>query len=313
MVEAGIEITELPDGSDHNNDEETNQTESVSAFSTLDIESAVHLDSAVPSEAEKSAPRLELSNQSSAASYEHFLAAGMSVLNASQQRASEMFPDRNSRMVLAASFSSSNGSYDGGIQQADSYNDSFHASMFDGSTDELDNYKNQNIEIFREAVEQAVHDIEGMMMLAVTNALTQSPSSRNDEQDQSALEAEYLYSSFDWWKRNEQSPVDSKREYFQDLLNRIVSLVFYASFPPLQASQIVHECATIIGLPLEQPLPQTTIIIQGMLKTNDLATGQKCITRAFKPFGVIQAAAIAPNNHGKFISFLNSYNTSIPL
>jgi hypothetical protein len=299
-LETGIEVSDFVE----HNDEGTMQTESISAF-TFDIsavrlgdddnQSSQLLDSSMPKEQSASDP-LFLSQQSSA-SYEHFLALGMSVREA-RQRVSQMFPDNdNSEMVHAASFSSSNGSFDDGIQHADSYPESFHASMFDGSTDELDNYKNQNIEVFREAVEHAVYDVEGMMMLAVTNALTQSPSSASD-QDHSVIEAESLYQSFDWWKRNEHSAVDFKKEYFQELLNGIVNLVFYNKIPALQGAQIVHGCASIIGLPLLRTLPQTTIIIQGMLKTNNLALGQKCIKKAFKPFGEIDSAAIAPNNHG---------------
>ena len=286
----GIEITDLPNEVDHN-DQMTRQTDSVTmaTHNTLDVESAIRLDSNI---VENSINR-QLFEQQSSSSISHFLAAGMS------QRGSEMFPNgKSSGMALAASFSSSNGSYNEDVQHADSYNESFHPSIFDGSIDELDNYKNQNIEIFRSAVEEAVHDVEGMMMLAVTNALTQSPTSSSHDQDHSAIEAENLYRAFDWWKRNEHSTVDSRREYFQDLLNKIVNLVFYGSIPPLQGYQIVHGCATIVGLPLVQSLPQTTLIIQGMLKTNDLALGQRCIRRAFNPFGEIESAAIAPNNRG---------------
>lgn len=287
----GIEITDLPNEVDHN-DQVTRQTDSVTmaTHNTLDVESAIRLDSNIT---EHSTNRQPLFEQQSSSSISHFLAAGMS------QRASEMFPNgKSSGAVLAASFSSSNGSYNEGAQRADSFNEPFHPSIFDGSVDELDNYKNQNIEIFRSAVEEAVHDVEGMMMLAVTNALTQSPTSSSDEEDHCAIEAESLYRAFDWWKRNEYSTVDSRREYFQDLLNKIVNLVFYGSIPPLQGYQIVHGCATVVGLPLVQSLPQTTLVIQGMLKTNDLALGRRCIRRAFNQFGEIESIAIAPNNRG---------------
>jgi hypothetical protein len=35
-----------------------------------------------------------------------------------------------------------------------------------------------------------------------------------------------------------------------------------------------------------------------MLKTNNLALGQKCIKKAFKLFGDIDSAAVATDNHG---------------
>ncbi|KAL7517045.1 hypothetical protein ACHAWX_002003 [Stephanocyclus meneghinianus] len=230
----------------------------------------------------------------------HFIAEGLpqSALYSSD-RVSEMFPETNNgALVHSASFSSSNGGYNDDIQHADSFNDSFHPSVFDGSTDELDNYKNQDIEVFRKAVEGILHDVDGMMMLAVTKALTESHVVLDDGHDKNSLEAESLYQTFDWWKKNEKSMVDSRDEYFQDLLNKIVAHVFDGSIPPLQGSQIVHGCATIIGLPLSRDLPQTTLIIQGMLKTNDLELGQQCIKKAFHHFGAIEAAAIAPNNHG---------------
>lgn len=301
-IEMGIQITGLPNGSEHH-DGETRQTESTAlttAYGTLDAGSDVRFDgSDHRSTMDSSLPNRQylLSENLSTPSIDHFLSQGMSMLDS--QRASEMFPDgNNTGMVHSASFSSSNGSYEDGLQHADSYNESFHASAFDGSTDELDNYKNQNIEVLRKAVEQAVDDVEDQMMLAVTNALTQPPPFSATDQDHSELEAESLYQTYDWWKRNENSPIDSKREYFQELLNRIVNLVFYGLIPPLQGSQIVHGCATIIGLPLLHTLPETTIIIQGMLKTNNLSLGLKCINTAFKPFGDIESAAIAPNNHG---------------
>lgn len=264
----------------------------------------------------------------------HFIAEGLpqSALYSSE-RVSEMFPETNNgALIHSASFSSSNGGYNDDIQHADSFNDSFHPSVFDGSTDELDNYKNKDIEVFRKAVEGILHDVDGMMMLAVTKALTESHVALDDGHDKNSLEAESLYQTFDWWKKNEKSMVDSRSvflvfldaaiarfihlgahkdttsffssqnitrdEYFQDLLNKIVAHVFDASIPPLQGSQIVHGCATIIGLPLSRDLPQTTLIIQGMLKTNDLELGQQCIKKAFHHFGAIEAAAIAPNNHG---------------
>eukprot|EP00804_Cyclotella_cryptica_P030467 CCRYP_008532-RB/>CCRYP_008532-RB protein AED:0.07 eAED:0.07 QI:129/1/1/1/0.83/0.71/7/454/716 len=243
------------------------------------------------------------------ASLIHFIAEGLpqSALFSSE-RVSEMFPEANNvAMIHSASFSSSNEGYNDEIQHADSFNDSFHPSVFDGSTDELDNYKNQDIEVFRKAVEGILHDVDGMMMLAVTKALTESHLISDNGCDNNSLEAECLYQTFDWWKKNEKSMIDSRDEYFQDLLNKIVAYVFYGSIPPLQGSQIVHGCAKIIGLPRSRDLPQTTLIIQGMLKTNDLVLGQQCIRNAFNHFGAIEAAAIAPNNHGfGFVRFVQA-------
>ena len=67
---------------------------------------------------------------------------------------------------------------------------------------------------------------------------------------------------------------------------------------PLQGATIVHACATILGLDLSKQLPQTTLVITGMRKTNDLTQGHNFIVKAFKLFGKIDEAAIAPNNRG---------------
>ena len=305
-LDTGVEVTDMPSSVHLNYDQGTQNTESLSGY-TFDVESAVRLET---NEFEKAAHNKQSLSQSTASGpVAHLMSSRRDTPEWHEaQRDSEvsdMFPNKTTGMVHAASFSSSNGSATGGgVQHADSFQDSFHASMFDGSIDELDNYKNNNIEVFRAAVEQAVYDVEGMMMLAVTNALAQSQiytintTSSTDGQDHNTLEAENLYRAFDWWKRNEQSPDDSRREYFQELLNRLVSLVFYGSIPPLQGSQIAHGCATIIGLPLVRVLKQTTIIIQGMLKTNNLSLGQRCIRKAFSRFGEIESAAIALENHG---------------
>ena len=90
----------------------------------------------------------------------------------------------------------------------------------------------------------------------------------------------------------------NSNEYFQDILNRIVITVMFSMISPLQAANLVYGCANILGMDLLQELPQRTLIITGMRKTNDLKRGHDFIIRAFKPFGKIEEAAIAPSNRG---------------
>lgn len=76
---------------------------------------------------------------------------------------------------------------------------------------------------------------------------------------------------------------------------------------PLQGAQLAHNRAAILGIDLLKPLPVTTLVIAGMRKTNDLAQGQKFILKAFKAFGKIKEAAIAPNNRGfGFVRFASA-------
>ena len=43
--------------------------------------------------------------------------------------------------------------------------------------------------------------------------------------------------------------------------------------PPLQGANIVHSCATILGLDLLKKPPEKTLVITGMRKTNTLEQG----------------------------------------
>ena len=89
-----------------------------------------------------------------------------------------------------------------------------------------------------------------------------------------------------------------RKEYFQDILNRLVTTVIIGMMPPLQGASLVYNIATILGLDLLQELPQKTLIVTGMRKTNDLIRGHDFLVTAFTPFGEIEEAAIAPSNRG---------------
>mmetsp|Transcript_1026 Transcript_1026/g.2203 ORF Transcript_1026/g.2203 Transcript_1026/m.2203 type:complete len:680 (+) Transcript_1026:297-2336(+) len=195
------------------------------------------------------------------------------------------------------------GSHHGGShhQDVDEWCDPF---ALDGSQDELDNYKNQDLDTLRTAVEDVVDGVEGMMSLAVTRALTAEDASFEGlpwagAQDNGSIEASCLCETYDWLKRQDDTfGLDSINEYFQDVLNRIVVTTMLGMINPLQGAQLIHGCAAILGLDLmRQPLG-TTLVIAGMRKTNDLAQGHNFIVKAFKPFGKIEEAAIAPNNRG---------------
>ncbi len=103
-------------------------------------------------------------------------------------------------MMADASFSS------------DSEDELVNPSAFDGSHDELDNYKNNDLEILRDAVEEAVDDVEGMLSLAMTQALTESEDATLPwgSEDSGSIEASCLFEAYDWLKRNEESPLDTR-------------------------------------------------------------------------------------------------------
>ena len=78
----------------------------------------------------------------------------------------------------------------------------------------------------------------------------------------------------------------------------LVTTVIIGMMPPLQGASLVYNIATILGLDLLQELPQKTLIVTGMRKTNDLIRGHDFLVTAFTPFGDIEEAAIAPSNRG---------------
>lgn len=108
----------------------------------------------------------------------------------------------------------------------------------------------------------------------------------------------FLYSSNILQCSPESIILHRRNEYFQEILNKIVISVMFGMTSPIQGATTVHASATILGLDLLQQLPQTTLVITGMRKTNDLSQGHNFIVKAFKIFGKIEEAAIAPNNRG---------------
>jgi len=124
----------------------------------------------------------------------------------------------NNLMINATSFSSDSDN-DDSSHHHESINE------LDGSHDELDNYKNVNLEVFRTTIEQTV-DVDGMVSLAMTRALT-VPDLDNvaipwaeyigvvggakevDKDGGNIIEACCLCETYDWLKRHENSSLDS--------------------------------------------------------------------------------------------------------
>ena len=62
----------------------------------------------------------------------------------------------------------------------------------------------------------------------------------------------------------------------------------------------------MLGLELEKDTPNSVLLVHGMRKTNDLTLGRSYLVDAFKSFGEIEGAAIAPSNRGfGFVRFVS--------
>lgn len=184
--------------------------------------------------------------------------------------------------------------------------------VLDPLQDEFDSYKNQDLEFMRSGVEESVYGAEGMMSLAMTRALMEdednaeiSPSWGGAE-DPESIEANGLCETNDWLRKHDHSTIDERNLFFQEILNKMVTTVRRGMISPSDGTRAIHCCAAMLGLQLEKDLPNNVLLVHGMRKTNDLSLGRSYLVEAFKPFGDIEGAAIAPNNRGfGFVRFVS--------
>jgi len=177
--------------------------------------------------------------------------------------------------------------------------------------DEFDNYKNQDLEYMRSGVEESVYGAEGMMSLAMTRALMDDEDGDvnptwGGAEDPESIEANALCETNDWLRKNEHSTLDERNLFFQELLNRMVITVRRGMINPSDGTRAIHCCAAMLGLELEKDTPNSVLLVHGMRKTNDLTLGRSYLVDAFKSFGEIEGAAIAPSNRGfGFVRFVS--------
>jgi len=177
--------------------------------------------------------------------------------------------------------------------------------------DEFDSYKNQDLEWMREGVEESVYGAEGMMSLAMTRALMEDEDvgvnlSWGGAEDPESIEANGLCETNDWLRKHDNSTVDERNLFFQEILNKMVITVRRGMMSPSDGTRAIHCCAAMLGLQLEKELPNNVLLVHGMRKTNDLSLGRSYLVETFQVFGDIEGASIAPNNRGfGFVRFVS--------
>lgn len=196
----------------------------------------------------------------------------------------------------------------GGSFSSDPHGDDI---LLDPLQDEFDNYKNQDLEIIRNGVEESVYGAEGMMSLAMTRALMEDEGDDfypmwGGAEDPESIEANALCETYDWLRKNEHSTLDERNEFFQETLNRMVITVRRGMTNPSDGTRVIHSCAAMLGLQLEKDLPNNVLLVHGMRKTADLSLGRSYLVETFSAFGEIEGAAIAPSNRGfGFVRFIS--------
>jgi hypothetical protein len=170
--------------------------------------------------------------------------------------------------------------------------------------DEFDQYKDQNLEQLRTEVEENLTGFEDIMSAAVTKALIGDDDSRVDPTEllwgcqpdptPAEVEASALCEVCDWLKRNGSESDDRKREFMQDILNKMVASVRNGVLEADDASRTIHESAALLELELANELPMTTVIVSGMRMSIEASV----IVAALDDFGDIDTAAVASGERG---------------
>jgi hypothetical protein len=170
--------------------------------------------------------------------------------------------------------------------------------------DEFDQYKDQNLEQLRSDVEGNLTGFEGIMSAAVTKALMPDDEARADPADLlwgcqgqptgAEVEASALCEVCDWLKRNENESLERKREFMQDVLNKMVASVRHGVLDADDASRTIHESAALLELQLANELPMTTVIVSGMRMSIDASV----IVSVLDEFGDIDTVAVASGERG---------------
>mmetsp|Transcript_19106 Transcript_19106/g.32171 ORF Transcript_19106/g.32171 Transcript_19106/m.32171 type:complete len:682 (-) Transcript_19106:117-2162(-) len=203
------------------------------------------------------------------------------------------------------------------LDDSDTSSDILGDFSLNEDADIFDNYKNNQLEELRDGVTSFVGDSEGMMSLAMTQALVgESDGTAEDILDGAGnpneIEANFLFETNDWLKKNQESPVDT-HEFFQEILNKMVVIVRIGIIHPLDAARIIYCCAAILGLKLLKDFPNDMLLVLGMRKTNDASQGRTYLVDAFKEFGAIDGAAIALDKGFGFVRFVHSSSVDLAL
>lgn len=170
--------------------------------------------------------------------------------------------------------------------------------------DEFDQYKDQNLEQLRLDVEENLTGFEGVMSAAMTKALIGDDDTKSDPSELlwgcqgnpsgSEIEASALCEVCDWLKRNENEPEERKREFMQEILNKMVASVRHGALQADDAARTIHESAALLELELAHELPMTTVIVSGMR----MSVEAKTIVSVLEEYGEIDTAAVASGERG---------------
>ena len=80
----------------------------------------------------------------------------------------------------------------------------------------------------------------------------------------------------------------------QEKLNKMVSTVHHGAIEPEDALRTMHGIAAMLGLELEEELPQKALLVTGMRKK----VSRRDVSEAFTIFGEIESVSVTSNQRG---------------
>lgn len=170
--------------------------------------------------------------------------------------------------------------------------------------DEFDDFKHQGVESMRASVEDSISESDDMMSQAITKSLMSDDEYFIAKYDLDTLatlhldamdyEVSELCSIYEWRRKTQGATDDDRRSRLQETLDKMVIYVRYSILKPEDATRTLHGCAALLGWPLENDIPRTTLIVTGLRKTAE----KKVLYQSFSEFGEIVGVAVALKQRG---------------
>lgn len=150
-------------------------------------------------------------------------------------------------------------------------------------------------------------EMEDIMSRAIVNALSEDAECEHDYDDSlsleedtpldpTELEADMMFEAIEWSKKHSvTSDIDYiRREFMEELIGGIVCHVNHSRLSPHDGSAIAIRISAVLGLPLNENVPQTMVGLSGLghgVTTFD-------VTDAMSKYGQVDVAAVARKYEG---------------
>jgi len=159
----------------------------------------------------------------------------------------------------------------------------------------LEGYRDSALDAFRRGVENSVKDCECMLNRAITMALLDNNSAPGAYPYSPKIEQDANFLSAANEMRLASKTLPERATFLEDAVFQLASLVRRRTLKPEQAANIIHECASLLDLPLFRPLGRPCILLSGIKENCSIEELETCL----KQYGEIDEIGIDNNRNGK--------------